>query len=150
MTSIAPLTKDPASTRRFERDVLIRFAHCDPAGIVFFPQYLVLFNNLVEDWVTEALGIPYAELLGQRRIGLPTVSLECTFTAVSRMGETVTFGLAVRRIGNSSVRLALDCRLGEESRVRVDQVLVATDLRTHRPIALPDDLRDAMTTFAAP
>ena len=33
----------------FERDVLIRFSHCDPAGIVFFPQYLVMFNNHVED-----------------------------------------------------------------------------------------------------
>ena len=35
----------------FEREALIRFSHCDPAGIVFFPQYLVMFNGLVEDWV---------------------------------------------------------------------------------------------------
>ena len=31
----------------FERPRRIRFAHCDPAGIVFFPQYLVMLNNLV-------------------------------------------------------------------------------------------------------
>ena len=47
----------PASQPVFERDVLIRFSHCDPAGIVFFPQYLVMFNNHVEDWVTDGLGI---------------------------------------------------------------------------------------------
>jgi acyl-CoA thioesterase FadM len=34
MTENAPIV--------FERPVRIRFAHCDPAGIVFFPQYLVL------------------------------------------------------------------------------------------------------------
>ena len=28
----------------FERKKLIRFHHCDPAGIVFYPQYLVLCN----------------------------------------------------------------------------------------------------------
>ena len=33
----------------FECDKLIRFHHCDPAGIVFYPQYFVLFNELVED-----------------------------------------------------------------------------------------------------
>ena len=44
----------------FERPVRIRFSHCDPAGIVFFPQYLVMSNALVEDWFNEALDIDYA------------------------------------------------------------------------------------------
>ena len=33
---------------RFVVPVPIRFAHCDPAGIIFFPQYLVLFHGVVE------------------------------------------------------------------------------------------------------
>ena len=45
---------------RFERRVRIRFSHCDPAGIVFFPQYLVMTNVLVEDWFNESLDIDYA------------------------------------------------------------------------------------------
>ena len=56
-----------SETSRFERALRVRFAHCDPAGIVFFPQYLVMFNGLVEDWFTDGLGVPYAELLGPRR-----------------------------------------------------------------------------------
>jgi 4-hydroxybenzoyl-CoA thioesterase len=137
----------PAITHRFERNTLIRFSHCDPAGIVFFPQYLVLFNGLIEDWVSEGLGIPYAELILKRRIGMPTVSLNCEFTAVSNMGDEVTLGLSVRRIGGSSIGLALGCRQGTEQRVRVAQVLVTTSLDTHRPIRIPDDLRAAMHAF---
>ena len=57
------------TTPRFERRLRIRFSHCDPAGIVFYPQYFVLFVGLIEDWVTEGLGISYAELLGARRVG---------------------------------------------------------------------------------
>jgi 4-hydroxybenzoyl-CoA thioesterase len=110
----------------FERPLRIRFAHCDPAGIVFFPQYLVMINNLVEDWVTDALGVPYAELLGRRRTGMPTVSLQCEFTAISRMGDDVMLGLTVERLGGKSITLQIGCRCGDEQRMVVRQVLVFT------------------------
>ena len=100
-----------AIRHKFEQPLRIRFAHCDPAGIVFFPQYLVMVNNLVEDWVTDALGIRYADLLAKRRTGLPTVSLHCEFTAISRMGDEVMMGLGVERLGQKSITLQLGCRL---------------------------------------
>jgi acyl-CoA thioesterase FadM len=37
----------------FTRTVPIRFSHCDPAGIVYFPHYFDMFNGLIEDWYTE-------------------------------------------------------------------------------------------------
>ncbi len=33
----------------------IRFHHCDLTGIVFFPQYFVPFNEVIEDWYTYGL-----------------------------------------------------------------------------------------------
>ena len=71
MTGHAPIV--------FERPVRIRFAHCDPAGIVFFPQYLTLTNVLVEDWFTEALRVDYAEMIGKRRVGFLLSSVERFF-----------------------------------------------------------------------
>ncbi|MCT9810159.1 acyl-CoA thioesterase [Acidovorax sp. Be4] len=128
----------------FERPLRIRFAHCDPAGIVFFPQYLVMLNGLVEDWCTDGLGVNYSELLTTRRIGLPIVRLDCEFRAISRMGDDVTLGLAVERVGRSSLTLALHCRAGTQERMRSRQVLVTTDLDTHQARALPDDMRAAL------
>ena len=136
-----------AQVHAFERQLTVRFSHCDPAGIVFFPQYLVMVNNLVEEWVSDGLKVPYAQLISTRRIGLPTVSLNCQFTAVSRMGDEVTMGLSVEQIGRSSLRLNVGCRAGVEARFVMQQVLVTTDLQTHRPIAIPDDLRGAMLVF---
>jgi len=130
--------------RRFVRPLRIRFAHCDPAGIVFYPQYLVLFNTLVEDWFDQGLGIPYASVLGPRRTGLPTVRLEVDFKAVSRMGEDVELGLSVERLGERSLTLALDLCAGDEVRVAARKVLVATSLQTHKAMPWPDDLRQAM------
>lgn len=132
---------------RFERPLRVRFAHCDPAGIVFFPQYLVMFNGLVEDWFTEGLGIPYAGLIGTRRVGLPTVKIESEFRAISRMGDEVTLGLAVEHLGRSSLTLTLDCRAGAQQRVNARQVLVFTDLHTHRATPMPPDVRQALVNF---
>jgi 4-hydroxybenzoyl-CoA thioesterase len=131
----------------FERTQVVRFGHCDPAGIVFFPQYLVMLNELVEDWFDRGLEIPYAGFIGQRRLGLPTLRLECEFGAVSRFGDQLTQRLVVRRIGRSSLVLAIDMRGGDELRLRAAQVLVCTSLQTHRPEPLPDDVRAAVKPF---
>jgi 4-hydroxybenzoyl-CoA thioesterase len=136
-----------ATVHAFERPMRIRFAHCDPAGIVFFPQYLVMVNDLVEDWVGEALGVPYAELVGRRRTGMPTVGLQCDFKAVSRMGDEVMLGLSVERLGGKSLTLRHGCRSGGEMRMAVRQVLVFTNLDTHRAIDIPPDLRAAIERF---
>lgn len=134
---------------RFARERLIRFGDCDPAGIVFFPQYLVMFVGLIEDFVGEGLGIPYASLIGPRRTGLPTVSLSCEFRHPSLMGERVSLGLRVLRLGGSSISLALDCSDadGARERVAIRQTIVTTSLDTHRPIRIPADLRAAVEAF---
>ncbi|MGL6109126.1 MAG: acyl-CoA thioesterase [Rubrivivax sp.] len=136
-----------ATVHPFERPQRIRFAHCDPAGIVFFPKYLVMINDLVEDWVGDVLGVPYAELVGRRRTGMPTVSLQCEFTAISRLGDEVMLGLRVERVGGKSLTLQHGCRCGDEARMGVRQVLVFTDLDTHRAIEIPADLRAAIERF---
>lgn len=143
---------DLTSGPRFEQGMRIRFSHCDPAGIVFYPQYFVLFNGLVEDWVSEALGIPYAGLIGTRRVGMPTVKVESKFSAISRMGDELRFGLMVEQLGTKSLTLRLDCRGVDEplgsARVQVRNVIVTTDLDTHRSIEIPPDLRAAIAGFS--
>lgn len=124
----------------------IRFSDCDPAGIVFYPQYFVMFNGLLEDWVDGPLGIGFADLVSRRRIGLPTVRLEADFRAVSRFGDDVTLSLAVERLGGRSLTLALRCCAARdgELRMQVRQVIVTTSLESHGAIDVPPDLRAAI------
>jgi 4-hydroxybenzoyl-CoA thioesterase len=131
----------------FEIEETIRFAHCDPAGIVFFPQYLVMLNTLHERWFTEGLGVPYHEYIGLRRLGVPTVRLECDFTAVSRHGDRLRQRLAVAKLGRTSLELAVEFDCANELRARFRQVLVCTSLATHKSHPLPEDLRAGMQRF---
>ena len=129
----------------FRQERVIHFSDCDPAGIVFYPQYFVMLNAHIEDWITDGLGVDYYELVAGRRIGLPTVRLEVDFVAVSRMGDRVALDLEVERIGGASLTLRRTISgIGGDRRMTMRQVLVTTSLETHRAIELPDDLRAAL------
>jgi 4-hydroxybenzoyl-CoA thioesterase len=133
------------SAAAFVTERLIRFSDCDPAGIVFYPQYFVMFNGVVEDWVDGPLGIGYRALILDRRVGLPTVRLEADFRAVSRLGDRVRLTLEVERLGQRSLTLKLACLgEGDELRMEMRQVIVTTSLLSHEAIAIPDDLRSAI------
>jgi 4-hydroxybenzoyl-CoA thioesterase len=139
-----PTTQRPA----FTASRRVAFSDCDPAGIVFFPQYLVMLNGVVEQWFDDGLGLAYAGLIGPRRLGLPTVRLECDFTAISRHGDTLQWRLHLQHLGGSSLHLLHEVEGGptfEETRLRVRQVLVCTSLQTHRAQPWPADLRAAFT-----
>jgi 4-hydroxybenzoyl-CoA thioesterase len=138
------------SSESYTQTLRVPFSMCDPAGIVFFVQYHLMFQNLVESWITERLGVDYSELLGPRRVGLPTVRLETDFRASSRMGDRISVSLRVEHVGTKSLVLQLAVH-GDDGHLRVEarQVIVCTSLDTHRSQPFPDDLRTALLRFCA-
>jgi len=131
----------------FHSDMLVRFSHCDPAGIVFYPQYFIMFNGLVEDWFNQGLGVNYARTITEHRLGFPIVKLECDFIAPSKIGEIITLGLKLERLGKSSMEITVVCSYKQEERLRARFVLVTMNLDTQRAQPIPDDLRALMQAF---
>lgn len=132
----------------FQKIHKIKFSECDPAGIVFYPQYFVLFNDLIEEWINSILPSGYEGIIVGRRIGMPTVHLEVDFKAIARMGEEILLSLKVLHLGNSSIKLAWAAS-GKDGviRLNVNQTIVMTSLETHRPIPLPNDIRSAISAI---
>ncbi|HSK43936.1 MAG TPA: thioesterase family protein [Candidatus Binatia bacterium] len=132
----------------FQTEVLVRFADCDPAGIVFYPRLLEMFNNLVEDWFSAGLNFSFDDIVVKRGWGLPTVHLEADFVAPCFLGETLTAKLFVRRIGTSSIHadIVLSGPAGLD-RVRGKVVLVLIVRDSHEAMALPDALRNKISAF---
>ena len=139
------------SAPSFTTEVLVRFADCDPAGIVFYPRLLEMFNNLVEDWCSTGLRFSFDEIVMHRGWGLPTMRLEADFVAPCRMGEVLSAKLFIRKIGRSSLLADIVlCGPDQTDRVRGKVVLVLIDRREHRAIAFPDELRNRILTFVVP
>ncbi|MDH7797582.1 MULTISPECIES: thioesterase family protein [unclassified Beijerinckia] len=140
-----PLSSLPASVWR--TSFLIRFGDCDPAGIVYTPEYFNIFNGVIEDWYSQSLGFPYHLLIGQRRMGLGYAHVSADFSQPSSMGEVLEAAIIVKNIGRSSVALSVHAFKAGLECVRANFVTVTTSLRDHAVIPIPDDLRRAFETY---
>ena len=85
----------------FTKKEKIKFKHVDYAGIVFYPRFLEMLNDLVEDWFEEALDRPFSKI--HQTNGIPTVDLKVQFKKAARLGETLTKKLWVINLGGASV-----------------------------------------------
>lgn len=131
----------------FERAKRIRFSHCDPVGIIFYPRYAELLNEVVEDWFADGIGIDFRTLIGEHRLGVPVVRLECDFLAPARFGDTLTFRLAVSAIGGSSLQLAIEALRGETPCLRAVLTIVLTSLDSFRAVPIDDFWRGKFAAF---
>jgi 4-hydroxybenzoyl-CoA thioesterase/acyl-CoA thioester hydrolase len=125
----------------------VRFGSCDPAGIVYTPEYLNLFNGVIEDWYGEALGLPYRELVVRRRTGLGYAHVSADFATPSSLGDVLDVAVIVHKVGRASVTLTVHAFKDGAECVRATFVTVTTSLVDHKAIELPDDLRVALNRY---
>jgi 4-hydroxybenzoyl-CoA thioesterase len=119
----------------------VRFQHCDPAGIVFYPRYFEMINTTVEEWFAQRLGVPFERLHGPLGAAVPTASISVDFQAPSKLGEVLEFRLTPTRIGRSSVGLSIEAYCGAEKRLSMESTLVFTKEGASKPEPWPKDLR---------
>lgn len=113
----------------FQTLVKVRFHHCDPAGIVFYPRYFEMVNAVVEDWFEE-MDEPFETLRAVSALVVPTVQFQVTFPAPSRFGDVLSFRLLPTRIGASSLDLEVEASAGTEARMTMNTTLVQMNLNT--------------------
>jgi 4-hydroxybenzoyl-CoA thioesterase len=124
----------------FER--AIKFEEVDAANIVFFARFVTYAHEAMEHFFG-ALEGGYAALILERRVGLPAVHVEMSFSAPVRYGDTLRIETTIAHVGNRSATLryrmirARDGALSAELRHKV----VTTDLNALQSCVMPADIR---------
>jgi 4-hydroxybenzoyl-CoA thioesterase len=131
---------------RFVSTRQIRFGHCDPAGIVFYPQYVLLFHEVQEDFFQYGLGVDYHGMIASG-IGAPVIRMDVVFHRPSRMGDAVDFVVSIEAIGNSSITTVFECVGPDGLRVSANLKFVIVDHVVRRTVPIPDDLRNRLDKF---
>jgi 4-hydroxybenzoyl-CoA thioesterase len=135
---------------KFTKTEKIRFKHVDYAGIVFYPRFLEMLNDLVEDWFEEALERPFSKI--HKTNGIPTVDLKVQFKKAARIGETLTKHLWVIHLGGASVTCGFKfedqtgktCLEGEVTLVNVALNKESSDIKAE---AFSDDTRTRISKY---
>jgi 4-hydroxybenzoyl-CoA thioesterase len=84
------------------RAVRIEWGQCDPAGIVFYPQYLIMFDTST-GWLFERSGLsPSAMRKKYGIVGMPVVEVGARFVMPCRFDDDVVIESEVAEWGRSS------------------------------------------------
>jgi 4-hydroxybenzoyl-CoA thioesterase len=131
-------------------EVHIEFGDCDPAGIVFYPNYFRYFDAATARLLQNATGLKKADLIRKYGIaGIPMVDTGANFKLPCRFGDVVTIESRVVEFGRSSFRV--EHRLFHEGGLAVEahekRVWAERDPddpEQIRPKAIPDEVKAAL------
>jgi acyl-CoA thioester hydrolase len=136
---------EPKALRRSDfrvlRTLATRWSDDDTYGHVNNVVHYSLFDTAVNGWLIEASGV---DIRGLDAIGL-VVETSCQYFAELRFPEPVTAGLALERLGTTSViyRLAL-FGVADEPAAVGRFVHVYVDRHERRPTPVPARIRSAL------
>ena len=133
----------------FRTRIEVRFGDVDHAGIVYYPQFFIYFHEAFEDFF-EDNGHRYPELLNQRRLGFPTVHIECDYQLPLRYGDALDIEMTVPAVGGRSATFryrGFRHQDGKQS-VEANITCACVDLDSFRAVDVPADLRELFARFA--
>lgn len=102
----------------FSMEVRISFGHCDPAAIVFYPNYFRWFDRCFHTFLQERAGghRKVCEALGARGLGLMDVG--ANFPSPAMDGDLMVLDMTLAEWGRKTLRLDYEGRVGERTVVR--------------------------------
>ena len=129
----------------------IRFAESDPAGIVFYPEFFRMFNDLFEDWMEDEIGVDFSSQFSKHQRMFPLVHSEVDFKQSRAMGQSLTLVLVLTGLGRSTIRYSIIGLDGDDDGgpeiLRGEFVTCMASKTTQKSLALPDDMRPAMEAY---
>lgn len=131
----------------FERTIKVAFQHCDPAGIVFYPRYYEMINQVTEEWFEQWLGASFVDIHINQGDAVPTAKIETEFKKPSKLGDTLLFTLQVTKLGRSSVHLEFTVTCEDELRLTSRSVIVYVKGEDKKPVSWPQPIRKQLEFF---
>ncbi len=124
----------------------MRYAECDPQGVVFNANYLAYLDTSMTELWRAAFGSYQAML--DRGIDMVVVETQLRFHAPARFDDVLRLEIAVARMGNTSI--SSDHRILRDEDLIAEGTLhhVLVDRQTLGKTAIPDWVRTALAPWA--
>lgn len=126
----------------FVHPLRVRFAECDPQGVVFNAHYLAYFDLAMTELWRERCG-GYQEMVSGG-IDIVVAEARARFLAPARFDDELGLGVAITRLGRTSLVTAHTIRRAGETCVEGELRHVFVDTKAERPTPIPDAIRAAL------
>lgn len=137
--------------RSFTTDVQIRWADCDPAGVVYYPNYFTVFETALFAFM-EIRGATWPALMRDHGLRFPRVDARCRYVGPATVGDRLRVTLRVVDVRARGLAIGFDIAHTDGRAVangQVGFVAVALDrTETPRSIELPAAVRELFAPIA--
>jgi acyl-CoA thioester hydrolase len=130
---------------RFTHSFRVRYGECDPQGIVFNANYIAYFDLAITELWREAFG-SYA-VMEERGVDMVVAEVNAQFRGSARFDDLVDLGVAIERLGTTSMTTRLLLHREEELLVEGWIRHVFVDAEGWEKTEIPDWLREGLEPY---
>ena len=127
--------------KKHEMKYRVCYADTDQMGVVYYANYLVLFERSRTELLRDA-GLPYAQLEAEG-IALPVSEAHCKYKAPAYYDDLLTLKSWTAAVKGARLTLASEVWRDDELLCHGEVVLVCVDIATGRPKRPPQKLLNA-------
>lgn len=128
----------------------VGFGDCDPAGVVFTPNYGRFVFDAVEVWLRRTIGVNIHDQLRDDEVGTPVRSISTQLMYPLRPADRFLTRVWVKDIGRASFTLLATGENGRGRRCFEGEMTCVSTIRLKRAVIdLPDHYRQAMEAYRA-
>jgi len=131
----------------FTHRIRVRYAECDPQGVVFNANYYAYFDLLMTELWRENIG-PYEQMVEQGT-DMSVVASGARFIQPARFDDEIDLNAQITRLGNTAMSTRITITRARDDAQLVDgeihHVFVDPATYTKRPI--PDDVRAGLESY---
>jgi acyl-CoA thioester hydrolase len=132
----------------FRHQSRVRYAECDPQGVVFNAHYLAYFDTSITELWRAAFGSYQAML--ERGLDVVVAEAQVRFRTPARFDDELTLAIAITHLGTTSITSAHRITRGDELVVEGMLRHVTVEREGLTKVAIPDWLRDQLAPWTAP
>ncbi len=127
----------------YDFDVRISYADTDRMGVVYYANYLVLFERGRTEWL-RSIGIRYRDLEEKQRIFMPATEAKIEYLAAARYDDLIKVRTYLSELGHAHLTFRSEIFDENNKLIARGSVKLAVVNLLWRPAPLPDDLLELL------
>jgi len=129
----------------FTHHLRVRYAECDPQGVVFNSHYLAYFDTSLTELWRAAFG-GYQSMI-ERGLDVMVLGAQLSFRSPAHFDELLALQIAVTRLGNTSI--ASSHRIIRDGELLVEGTMmhVVVDLAALKKTPIPNWMREQLAPW---
>lgn len=128
----------------------IYWGDCDPAGIVYTPQFLDMSFQAMEHFWSDHVQVRWLSLQSELGVTAPLVHVDMNFSSPARSGDEISIWFSIEKLGRSSIHYRARGALGDQPLFVIRFISSMVDEKVFKAVPIPDKIRTRLEKLVVP